>query len=288
MSKPMQDKDPQQIGRKWSEIMPSEEYVTNYMVTISLLGLTAITLVKGIRSTVLKQALREAGVRLKKVQRTTKEIERKVFHLCGLVVPLIYQMLLRSKYSHSFCCSIVWTITIVGIVCDLLRVNVPIVARNWPLKSILREKEQDKLCGGCWFSLGCTLAIQFFSPAIAMTSINFLVVGDMMAALFGVAFGRQFCVVGVGRDNQKSVEGSVGMFMSCFIVGCTMFSQSHLREYPVFLASLIGTLTELYLPLGIDDNVSIPVISGLTLTYGFSRISSCVRLAPSLIVPATW
>lgn len=270
------------MGKKWSELMPSEEYLTNYMMTLCFLGLWLIILFKAIDRGVLKQSLLEAGVRLKKVKRTTREIERKTFHVCGLLVPMIYQLLLHSGYTHGFCATIVWSITIVGFVCDYMRIKVPFVARNWPLKSILRSKEQDKLCGGCWFSLGCTLSIQFFSPAIAMTAINFLVLGDMCAALFGIAFGRQFCVVGIGKDGQKSVEGSMGMFLSCFIVGLTMFSQSHLREYPVFLAALVGTLTELYLPLGMDDNVSIPVMSGLTLTLGFHRISSCVRLGPSL------
>ena len=31
---------------------------------------------------------------------------------------------------------------------DWLRVHVPFVRDNWPLKSILREKEADRLCGG--------------------------------------------------------------------------------------------------------------------------------------------
>lgn len=272
-----------QIGRKWSEMMPSEEYLTKYMVTLSVLALIVGVMFQCVNKSRFKQSLLEAGVRLKKVKRTTREIERKVFHLCGLLVPLIHQLLLQSKFSHAFCCSIVWTITIVGGVCDLARIYIPFVARNWPLKSILRDKEQDHLSGGCWFSLGCTLAIQFFSPAIAMTSINFLVLGDMLAALFGVAFGRQFCVVGIGKNGQKSVEGSMAMFLSCFVVGITMFSQAHLREYPVFIAALVATLTELFLPLGIDDNVSIPVMAGLALTFCFHRTSSCVRLTPSLL-----
>lgn len=32
--------------------------------------------------------------------------------------------------------------------CDYLRVHVPFVRDHWPLKSILREKEADRLCGG--------------------------------------------------------------------------------------------------------------------------------------------
>ncbi len=67
------------------------------------------------------------------------------------------------------------------------------------------------------------------------------------------------------------------MFMSCLIIGCTMFSHSHLREYPVFLAAFAATVAELYLLLGIDDNAGIPFASGLVLAFGFHRISSARR-----------
>merc|ERR1719272_1286492 len=156
-----------------------------------------------------------------------------------------------------------------------MRVHIPFVARNWPLKSILRDTEQNNLCGGTYFSLGCTLAIHFFAPVIAMTSIIFLVLGDMAAALIGRSFGRSIVNIGVGPGGKKSIEGSFAMFTICFVMGCSIFSQVHLREYPVFIASLAATLVELYEPFGINDNVTIPILSSLALTFGFARIYSC-------------
>merc|ERR1712107_780307 len=122
------------------------------------------------------------------------------------------------------CCRIVWSITITGCTADMLRLHSPFVARNWPLKDILRGREHSQLCGGSYFSLGCTLAIHLFAPVIAMTSIIFLVVGDMTAALIGRSFGRSLCNIGVGPGGKKSVEGSMGMFIICFCFGCTIFS----------------------------------------------------------------
>merc|ERR1712151_446439 len=111
-----------------------------------------------------------------------------------------------------------------------------------PLKGILRDRELHQLSGGTYFSLGCTLAIHNFAPVIAMTSIIFLVLGDMSAALIGRSFGRSFCSMGIGPGQKKSVEGSAAMFLICFAFGCTIFSQVHLREYSVFIAALIATL----------------------------------------------
>ena len=40
------------------------------------------------------------------------------------------------------------------------------------------------------------------------------------------------------------------------VFGCTIFSPVHLREYAVVIGSLVATLTELYEPFGINDNVA--------------------------------
>lgn len=255
--------------------MPTDSFVTIYMIALSLCALVLLVTIKCLRRKDLRQLLRDGGVALSKITKTAMEIERKVFHLCGLLVPLIYQVLLQLGWSQWACLSIVWSITISGASVDMMRVHIPFVARNWPLKSILREKEQNHLCGGTYFSLGCTLAIHFFAPVIAMTSIIFLVMGDMAAALIGRSFGRSIVNIGVGPGGKKSVEGSAAMFIVCMVFGCSIFSQVHLREYPVFCASLVATLVELYEPFGINDNVCIPFLSSLALTLGFARVYSC-------------
>ena len=67
--------------------------------------------------------------------------------------------------------------------------------------------------------MGSSVSITFFDPYISMTSILFLVLGDLSAALFGVAFGRDTIVVKLGREGKKSAEGSIAMFFVCYLVG---------------------------------------------------------------------
>ncbi len=76
----------------------------------------------------------------------------------------------------------------------------------------------EQLTGACFFSLGLCLVICLFPPSLAMTSTLHLVLGDMMAALIGVSFGGDVCVVKLGRSGKKSVEGSAAMFVTCFLV----------------------------------------------------------------------
>jgi len=255
--------------------LPSEPFLTACLVVLVLASLVAVLAIKALRPHVLRRLLKNAGVVAHKVATTAREIERKTFHLCGLLVPFIYQVLLQRGVSQAFCIRLCWSITVLGCSLDMMRIHVPLVQRNWPMKSLLRDREQGQLCGGSYFSLGCTMAIHFFSPAIAMTAIIFLVLGDMSAALIGRSLGQSVCNVKIGPGGKKSVEGSVAMFMVCIMSGCVIFSQVHLREYAVFVAALVATLTELYEPFGLNDNVSIPVLSGLALTLGFARTYSC-------------
>jgi hypothetical protein len=48
----------------------------------------------------LHQALGRVGVTARRIARTTTEIERKTFHLCGLLVPLTYHTMLLTGFTQ--------------------------------------------------------------------------------------------------------------------------------------------------------------------------------------------
>ena len=47
------------------------------------------------------------------------------------------------------------------------------------------------------------------------------------------------------------------------------------REYAIFFGALVATLTELHEPLGINDNLTIPLFSSLAMQLAFYRTSAC-------------
>jgi len=253
---------------------PSDEYILHVCIALSLVVLSATAIYR--RHVDPKSLMRSLGVSLSKVSRSVREVERKAFHVAGLLVPLIQLILLRNGFTASDCTRICWTITIMGWSCDLARLHVGVVRRNWPLRSILREHEQTHLTGGCYFSLGCTLSVAMSPPSVSMASILFLVLGDMTAAIMGVSFGGDsFGKLKLGRAGKKSLEGSLAMFCVCFVVGSTIFAPIRLREYPIFFGALAATLTELYEPFGLNDNLTIPVFSSLAMQWAFHRIQHC-------------
>ena len=102
-------------------------------------------------------------------------------------------------------------------------------------------------------------------PSIAMASVLFLVLGDMSAAIIGVSFGQETCTVKLGRGGKKSIEGSVAMFIVCFLVGSTTFANVHLREYPVFFGALAATLTAM---IGFEAFFNFAVVMGMVPPKG--------------------
>eukprot|EP00039_Didymoeca_costata_P025313 m.12940 g.12940 ORF g.12940 m.12940 type:complete len:276 (+) comp4756_c0_seq1:190-1017(+) len=224
--------------------------------------------------------LHKASVPAKKIARAAKEIERKTFHASGLIVPLWYQiMTTRFQYSQGFCVlfsvcftSFIWIVE--G--ARLYNPSFQAIFLKSPFGRVMREREKTQLTGTPYFALGCTLSMALFPKEIAITAMLHLVIGDMMAALIGVSFGGEKCVVKLGRDSKKSVEGSLAMFIACFCIGVTVFARVHLCEYVAFVSALVATLTELWSEdhlFGLNDNVSIPVFSCLAMTWAFQRVA---------------
>ena len=95
-------------------------------------------------------------------------------------------------------------------------------------------------------------------------------------SLLGVSFGGDsFGILKLGRAGKKSLEGSLAMFSVCCAVGFATFGPIRLREYPVFFGALTATLTELYEPFNLNDNLTIPVFSSLAMQWAFHRIQLC-------------
>jgi len=157
-----------------------------------------------------------------------------------------------------------------------VRAYAPALRLNDRHVRLLRETEHDRLSGAPFFALGCTLAIGLArTPAVAVTALLFLNLGDLAASIVGVAYGGG--TLKLGRNGKKSLEGSAAMFVTCFTLGYLAFWDVRLAEYVAAAAALAATLVELYEPLNMNDNLSIPVVSVLALDWALARIQSCPR-----------
>jgi len=223
----------------------------------------------------LTRLLTDAGVALQRTARTIQEIERKLFHCLGLLVPWGYYSLSTSyHWPKETCVYLCLGITVLGVCFDLLRIHAcPAINQLTFVQSLLRIDEHDKLCGCSYFAVGNSMALMLARrPAVAVTALMYLTLGDTAAALVGVAFGAH--KVGLGADKKKSIEGSLAMFGICCLSCSVMLADVHMVEYVAVFSALAATLVELYAPLGVNDNLAIPVLSVVALDFALQRVGA--------------
>jgi dolichol kinase len=92
----------------------------------------------------------------------------------------------------------------------------------------------------------------------------FLVFSDPLSSFFGVLYGKDKIL------PNKSLQGAVAGFFTCYLI--TLFYAmntstlgTHLLVFSI-LAGIIGAASELVSAFNIDDNLTIPVLSGLGMT----------------------
>jgi len=118
--------------------------------------------------------------------------------------------------------------------------------------------EERPAKGAILFLVGSLTSIILFGKNMKIVSatIIILALGDSVSTLIGKNFGEHK----IPYNKMKSLEGSVAGFAFA-LLGAQIFVGLQLA----ILGALTAMLTE-SLPINIDDNITIPVISGLAMT----------------------
>ena len=174
-----------------------------------------------------------------------QELLRKSTHIGALVIPGGYYFLGLEQATAFWILS---GITLLMLVIDISRLR---KWRFWRVlgsrvfSHMLRKPEQD----------GDLTSVALFSKPGAIAAISFIIVGDVAAALIGRKFGRT-------KIGNKTLEGSLGCLAATFLVA--VFTPG-ISLQVALLGALVATLVEAW-PMGVDDNVSVPLLSGLAMT----------------------
>lgn len=183
------------------------------------------------------------------------EIKRKLIHVSVTVTIAVFLALFKKEISLIFLAA---TILLGTYIYFQLRKGKTFAIVSKLLNKFERRKMISKWPGkGAFFLfLGCFLTILIYEEKIAFASILILGISDALAAIIGKPFGRL-------KIGNKSMEGTAAFYLSTFIIVSVLFG------YPLapFVAA-IACLSE-YIPK-IDDNLSVPLVSGLTLWALFS------------------
>lgn len=196
-------------------------------------------------------------------QRDDIHLARKIWHIStGLIGLLIFNFFNLDQRNVGIGLMIV---SLVGFIFELLRLQSAalneIVLKT--MGKVMRKSEASKVSGLPFYALGVGISFFLFERDIAFLSVLFLVFSDPVSSLVGIIFGTQKLVEG------KSLQGSVAGLITCYLITLNYGLAQGIEGEDLFifsvLSGIIGMISELSSRY-IDDNLAIPVFSGLGLS----------------------
>jgi len=183
----------------------------------------------------------------------SSEVRRKLLHLTGLMIPIGYYCFPNEAQAKA----LVLGSMIIAIGVDTFRLG----ERRYRnlLHSIsgelIRPGEKTTLLGSTCLLIASTITIFIFPKSIAVAALSYLIVGDTVAALIGRRFGR------VHLFGNKTLAGTMAFFGSAFASGSLI---PGIGTGTALVGAVVAAVVEA-LPLPIDDNFSIPILSGVAM-----------------------
>jgi len=181
------------------------------------------------------------------------ELVRKAIHLGSSAIPLLYWFL----FDRQVMLGGVIFLAVGFLTAEYLRLHFPLAEKIFlaVFGTAIRNHEHRNLTGATYVFTGAVLTIFLFPRELAVVSLLILSISDTVAALIGIPFGKH-------KFLAKSLEGSTGFFIATLIILSVFMPETILLN---LLVALLLTIAEA-LPLNIDDNFMIPLLSGCLLS----------------------
>jgi glycerol-3-phosphate acyltransferase PlsY len=183
---------------------------------------------------------------------------RKLFHLLGGVGLLS----LYFFFGRGTAFDIYGALIAIVLLFEISRLKIP-AWNNFiytHLGSVIRTNEKQKMTGTVPYILGIGLSLYAYSTAVASTAVCFLAFGDVAATTIGERFGKT-------KIGSKSLEGTAAFVAASLVVGFLLpVIGLKLAPWVMVLGAVAAACIEL-LPLSLNDNLMIPVLSGAVMEF---------------------
>lgn len=176
---------------------------------------------------------------------------RSVIHLSGIIV-----ILLREYFGLHFTIGLIATTSILFLISEILRS----MKKGSPLAKLTlvasRETEKNAfVVKPLFYAIGIASSLLLFPKNIGYAAIVILTVGDGLAGIIGTMLGR----IENPLNPSKTVEGTFIGFTSAFLIALILIPPEI-----AFIGTVTGAVVE-SLDKSIDDNVSVPLLSGFVM-----------------------
>ena len=187
-----------------------------------------------------------------------REIFRKVIHIFNIIIPLFHIYILKDKIDMIIFLS---AMVIFCFFIEIFRSQSSFISKFFEkyLFFMMRSFEkQGSLTGSTWVFVGALITIILVPQPFSLLALFFLAFGDTLAALVGMRF--PFIKIG-----NKTLSGSLACFIMCLSVGLILNFEVNLKI--ILIGAFTATIAEL-IPIKINDNFLIPVLSGCAMYLG--------------------
>jgi dolichol kinase len=192
---------------------------------------------------------------------TRKDLQlgRRLFHMAGgLGVALGYGLF----FTHTQAVYLLGAAACIAYVFDKIRLAYPEVARRVQGITNLFLRAEEKLHESSMvpYVIAVLLTIISFPKPIALIAIATLAAADPLAAIVGIRFGRRRLAA------NRTVEGSLAFFAVSFLCSFFMLFRFTRSVWPAALGVSLALATAVTifetLPVKLDDNLTIPLVTG--------------------------
>jgi dolichol kinase len=180
-------------------------------------------------------------------------IIREVIHIGGFLIPLVCIYLLNCFLIVSLISFIVF-LYIISETMRMMGKKIPLIT-PLTIKASEEQEAQGFVISPIFYALSIIFSLILFPKPVNYVSIAVLTLGDGFASILGQHLGR----TRIRFNKIKNIEGVLGGFIFAFL-GSLLF----VNPTRALFASALGMIVEI-LPLPINDNLTVPLVTGLSL-----------------------
>jgi dolichol kinase/phosphoserine phosphatase len=180
------------------------------------------------------------------------DLIRETIHASGFFIPIIVGFI--GIYSIALIICVVSTLYFLSELSRMNRKNMPVISAITRNATSPTER-YEFAAAPLYFAMGIFLTLLLFPAPVNGAAIAIFTLGDSTASLFGGLISKK----PLPFNKGKTVEGSLAGFFFAFLAGIFFVSPA---------LALIGAAVAMAiesLPLPVNDNILIPLGTGLTL-----------------------
>ena len=178
---------------------------------------------------------------------------RRLFHMVsGSAIPVV-----AIFTSSEVMVVLLASLSGLAVVTELGRFALPQLNRHFVrlMSPLLKQSERQAVTGATYLVLASLAAFLLFDKPVAITALLFLSLGDPVAALVGSR-------VRGPRLFGKSPLGSLAFTVTALAIAAVLMAADVVdHHWAIGVGAAIAAIVEL-MPLHLDDNVTVPLISG--------------------------